>query len=612
MTRFILLLGLLALVQQRDTAVTPGTGEIAGVLMSADAQPVPIRRAVVSIASDALAAPRSTITDDAGRFTFTKLPAGAYAITAKKAAYLQAEFGASKPGRSGSKLALASGERRAVALTMFRGAAIGGTLRNLNGAPVAGVSVIAIGVKTIGQRDRTPIDPVVTNDRGEFRIYGLMPGEYLVAAAPAAGGSGEIGARPAAEMDALLAALSQRPNATTTSKAPPPAPEPSAVGYAAIYFPGTPLLSEAERIRLAPGDDRSVNFNVTRVPVASIEGIVMGDVPSPAGVLMAIVPETSPFRGGGPRPVMPVTSVPPNQDGAYKYGNLPPGRYQIVARARRGSGEPAPPPPPGSRIGGSGVPAGIPLGTGVMMYGVADVEVRGQDIKGVNITLQPGGTIAGKIVFDSTGTPAPVDFGRIRVGITLAGEAYGMNIGTTRMGNMLSDVPQVGVNSDGTFLISGVGPARYTFTVTLPPNLASTWKLRSAIVDGRDLVDAEVIGPAVAIRGVTVTLSDKRTELTGTLVSGTGQPAADHYVIAFSTDRAHWRDGSRRILSARPATDGRFVFTDLPAGEYFVAALTDLDPLEWQDAAFLEQVAPGAIKISVGEGEKKVQDLRIK
>jgi hypothetical protein len=54
------------------------------------------------------------------------------------------------------------------------------------------------------------------------------------------------------------------------------------------------------------------------------------------------------------------------------------------------------------------------------------------------------------------------------------------------------------------------------------------------------------------------------------------------------------------------------VFTDLPAGEYFIAALTDLDPAEWQDPAFLDQIAPAAIKVTLAEGEKKRTDIRIK
>ena len=110
------------------------------------------------------------------------------------------------------------------------------------------------------------------------------------------------------------------------------------------------------------------------------------------------------------------------------------------------------------------------------------------------------------------------------------------------------------------------------------------------MLDGRDLLDTPIEGPDINWRGVTLTLSDKRTELSGTLQVGAGQPA-DYYVVVFSADRTNWRVGARRSMSAKPGTDGRFVFTDLPAGEYYVAALTDLDPIDWQTPAFLEQVS---------------------
>ena len=82
-------------------------------------------------------------------------------------------------------------------------------------------------------------------------------------------------------------------------------------------------------------------------------------------------------------------------------------------------------------------------------------------------------------------------------------------------------------------------------------------------------------------------------------------------VIAFSSNPAHWRTGARRSLSAKPGTDGRFTFADLPAGEYFLAALTDLDPAEWHRADFLEQVVPAGVNVGVTEGAKPTQDLRI-
>jgi hypothetical protein len=49
----------------------------------------------------------------------------------------------------------------------------------------------------------------------------------------------------------------------------------------------------------------------------------------------------------------------------------------------------------------------------------------------------------------------------------------------------------------------------------------------------------------------------------------------------------------------------------LPAGDYYVCALTDLDPSDLYDPAFLDQLAPVSFKITLADGEKKVQNLKL-
>ena len=69
-----------------------------------------------------------------------------------------------------------------------------------------------------------------------------------------------------------------------------------------------------------------------------------------------------------------------------------------------------------------------------------------------------------------------------------------------------------------------------------------------------------------------------------------GRAATDYYILVFSSDRKHWTPGSRRVRMTRPATDGSFSVKGLPPGEYFLAALTDLETGEWNDPALLEQL----------------------
>jgi hypothetical protein len=65
------------------------------------------------------------------------------------------------------------------------------------------------------------------------------------------------------------------------------------------------------------------------------------------------------------------------------------------------------------------------------------------------------------------------------------------------------------------------------------------------------------------------------------------------------------------VQTARPASDGKYKVTGLPGGEYFVVAVTAVDRSEVYDPLFLEQLVPVAFKITIKDGEKKTQDLRL-
>jgi hypothetical protein len=106
-------------------------------------------------------------------------------------------------------------------------------------------------------------------------------------------------------------------------------------------------------------------------------------------------------------------------------------------------------------------------------------------------------------------------------------------------------------------------------------------------------------------------VSDRSAQIAGSLRGAAGTPASDYFVVVFPADRALWRPLARRVQVTRPATNGGFVVRGLPAGEYLVGALTDMDPADVHDPAFLEQVAAAAIKVSFTDGEQKRQDIQI-
>jgi hypothetical protein len=583
--------------QQRDVRAVPaGTAEISGVVWTSDMPRQPLRRAVVTISGEVLPDARSVITDDSGRFTIGRLPSGIFMVTARKSAHLEARYGAARPGRPGSPIVLTAGQRVTIDITMIKGGVIAGTLRTPSGTPLAGVPVVAADVRDVRPAALLETRVSTTDDRGAYRIYGLMPGEYVIVATPKYEGTAPLDVMSTGDMENVLATLGRRQNQTTLAKARETTPAPAAapVMFAPVYFPGTAHYSDAARLSLAPGEERDgVSFEVNYVPVVSIEGTIAGDVPNLASTQLSMILPGPRIAGlSGP---IGITTRPPNDRGEFSFGNVPPGRYRIVVRARRG-------PATFERRAAY---------TGEQWFAVADVDVRGQDVKGVFLPLQSGGTLAGKVVFDGPAAmPGKLD--GIRVTLIQPGGNTLSYSGGTVFGSALTTMEPVNLVPDGTFRIIGIGPASYTLNVMLPQELRQTWRVRSAMVDGLDLLDEPIDGPAVSIAGVTVTLTNKRTELAGTLQSASGQPTAEYFIIAFSQDRRHWRTGARRSQSTRPATNGRFHFTDLPPGDYFLAALTDLDPNAWQDPSFLEQAVQAAIKLTVVEGQTTVQDVRIK
>ena len=487
----LVLVPALLVAQQRDPSqsrvAASGTGEISGVVLSVDSTPGPVRRSVVTLTGSGPA--RSVITDDSGAFAFRSLPAESFFVTARKPAYLAAPYGATRPGRAGTAIALAAGQHATIALSIFKGAALSGVLRDASGAPVPGVDVRVIDARTLANPpDATPAEIASTDDRGVYRLFGLLPGEYVVMALPSAPGS-EIGSPSTIELDRLLAELASksRGGATTPGGAAPPSAPARAVSFGPVFYPGTASYLEAARVKIVAGGERDgVDFQVRPLPVASIEGRVSGNVANLAAVQVTIIPS-------GPRFATSFSSAnlagrPIDAEGKFRYSNLAPGRYRIVARATREEAAASPAgSPPGSlaigRSGGGSTPTPAPSGPGApvdYLYGFADVELRGDDVSGVSLVLQPGGTMSGRIVLNGTGAVAkPDDLTKGRTYLSYEGGGWSVSSDNLRMGPGIVSGGAATIKLDGTFEIRGIGPGRFTLGSTLPTGTTG-WSLRSA------------------------------------------------------------------------------------------------------------------------------------
>ncbi len=162
--------------------------------------------------------------------------------------------------------------------------------------------------------------------------------------------------------------------------------------------------------------------------------------------------------------------------------------------------------------------------------------------------------------------------------------------------------------TDGTFTIEAVlpGPVRAVMSMGW-----AGWFPKSAMLNGKDLFD-EPLDIRTDLSGLVVTFADHLSQISGTLFDPTNQPASQYYITVFSADQKMWTKGSRRTQFTKAASDGKYTFNNLPAGDYYLCALTEFDPALASDPEFLTQLIPGAIKINLTDGEKKTQDLRLK
>ena len=615
--------------QSRDSTLQPtpvrtGTAALSGRIVTDDASARPVRRATVLLSSGGLSVPQSVVTNDDGTFVFQALPAGAYALQAQKTAYVPAIYGAKRQGRGpGVPIALTEGQTVSnVTLRMARGAVITGTVRYLSGRPADNLQIQVTQVQVVnGQRRPNPdVHAASTDNRGVYRVFGLAAGDYLVLARSMS----FVGLFSGSELRQVTAAEVQW--AQQAGGAPAPARGQS-VGYAPIFFPGAADVSSATVITIGAGEERGgADFVIAPVPTATVTGQVIGADGGPA--VGATVSAAAPVDGGMfdiLQMALGRAQMPISADGKFTIQNLTPGHYAVTARGRPTSVAQTAPP------GGRASPADMLqaardlLGGGgaATLWGREDILVDGHDIPNVTVRLQPGLTVSGKVVFETAKPPAPEDFTRSQIMLTtISKDTSQMGLVTNMMGALSSPVA-----ADGTFAIKGVIPDRYRLIasnggllsllgslaasqgVDLPPESVV---LKSATWSGHDIADTPVdLKAGVDATGIVVTLTDRPIEISGTVRDATGRPTPNFPIVVFSTNHASWFVGSRRIAQARVSSDGKYRVAGLPAGEYYVAALTDLEPNDLNDPLFLESIAGTAIKITLADGEKKVQDLKL-
>jgi protocatechuate 3,4-dioxygenase beta subunit len=355
----------------RDTAVaTPATGKIRGRVVSADTN-APLRRAQILVAAGQLGVRRFTTTDADGRYEIGELAEGRYNITASKGGYVTLQFGQRRAFEPGRPVAVGDGQDVSqVDIALPRGSVITGRITDEFGEPIAGaqVEVQRYQYGPSGERRLTfggGNGLTLTDDRGEFRAYGLMPGEYVVSSTVR---------RP------MVQAGANTNDATE--------------GYAPTYYPGTPNPAAAELLTLGLAQEMAIQLTLQAARMARVSGVVADAEGRPLREARVTI------RPASSQGLMTMTTGRVGPDGTFTLANVPPGSHVIDVMTQSRTPDAAP------------QAASMPL------------TVANEDINGLRIITAPAGIVSGRVVFEGT-SPRQGVMGGLRIIIQPADDQAG-------------------------------------------------------------------------------------------------------------------------------------------------------------------------------------------
>lgn len=340
----------------RPVLPVTGTASISGIVTDAETG-VPLERAIVSATCNTCntEATRSvvTYTDAEGRYTLGGLSVGLYRVIVSARSHLHQAFGR-PPGRSGPgrRIQVGAGERvRGIDVALIRGAVVAGRVTDPAGEPLpnADVSLYVfrhaglLGPRLVMQQRKS------TDDRGEFRLYGLSAGTYLVAA---------------------------------ESDASSPLPEnvrwhgDAREALVMTFAPGTPVTVDAQRIAVDVGQEVNADIQMVAGRLVTLAGRVVDSrgVPLPRGTITLRAADDPIIRDQQPHPV--------RRDGTFQIRGVAPGAYTLHVHSVHPN------------------PMAAPDGAVPIESAAVEVLVGDEDLTDLNVGLSPPSTLTGRLVVE--------------------------------------------------------------------------------------------------------------------------------------------------------------------------------------------------------------------
>jgi hypothetical protein len=550
---------------------------------------------VVNRAGDATPFRGRVLSDARGQFFFEGLPAGTYMLTADKPGFVAGVFGKTRPDGAGLTFELDTDERRADArVSLWRFGAIGGTVVDEFGDPMAGIRVQALRRRMVGGRllyGLTGADySSVTDDRGMYRMGSVAPADYIVAVVstqttvPATVLSQYLVQGTPAVQTELFAATSeistlgnprnqQLGDAVLMTRSGSPFPgSPNDAGqfetYPTTFYPAATRVGEASIVTLRSGEDRS-GLNIQMRPLRAVR--VLGRLVGPSESLPPTALRLSPVNVDGvPTSIADTVTGVSGAGGAFTLLGVPAGQYLLKVQS----------------------PASKPLLSASELITVGDV-----DLTGLTVAVRLSTHVTGRFVDVSS---------------TANREAVATRDVTFELSS--SDPPRISAKTDAQGRFSAdLPPGKYVMR-TARLDEYSRW-VRTITVAGKDVTDTrfEVKTDPVDI---VVTLTDRETRISGVARDPAAGPDPMAFVVVFPVERTLWASygsvqGSRRLRSVRTGRGGTFECPDLAPGTYFVAAMPESAMGDWTAPAFLETLSRSAERVVLSEGEHKQVNVQV-
>jgi hypothetical protein len=536
-------------ITTRPPAPVPGGGVRGQVLTASRA---PVIDATVRISG--INSFRTVRTDARGVFSADGLSPGRYTLEITANGLSAWSYGQDGLGRAGTPINVSDRVVDGLDIVLPRYVAVSGAVVDEHGEPLQGARIQTLQVEFV--TDRLVATPIGferrTDDQGNFRLWGLPPGTYLLAAT----------------LDGVVYDARGVRN-----------------GYATTYFPGTTVVSAAVPLDLR--DDATASIAFTPVVLAQVTGTAHdGDAPLVSGTARLL---ESPRQGS--IYVTPRTAAI-RSDGTFAFRNIAPGNYVVHVRGD-GPGRTGLYAAQAISVGTDRIHLNLKTSYGTGLEGRLLLEGNPEHVSCLPTAATPAGLILDNCTFRSNGA------------FTM--RALPLDESARPDAQMV-----LGINGNEFFATNLFG--RISFALSAAPD--DNWYLKSFTINGTDVSDSgfDFGSRPGNIDNAEIVLSRNGASIAGRRVD-TPANTAGYFVLVFPDSSDRLPPFSRRVKFTRSASDGTFRINGLPAGEYLVAAVSRLQGTssggEWQNPELLVQLRSRAERVILSEGQRANVTLRM-